>query len=135
MNTKPIYVSQTDSRLIRLRLPLHLAEKRLREAALRLQEELDRAVVVNDSARPDDVVALRSHVELEDLESGERERYTLVLPGHGGIVDEPLSVFSPLGTALLGYAAGDEIVWTMPGGLRRLRLLAVTRPVETGAAS
>jgi regulator of nucleoside diphosphate kinase len=32
---------------------------------------------------------------------------------------------APLGTALLGYRAGDRVEWRVPGGLRRFRIEAV----------
>jgi regulator of nucleoside diphosphate kinase len=44
-----------------------------------------------------------------------------------------LSVLAPLGTALLGCRQGDEVVWEMPGGVRRLRVERV-RPDSDAAA-
>ncbi len=128
MNTKPIYVSQTDSLKLRLRLPAFAEHKRFREAAHQLKAELDRAIIVNDDALSDDIVALDSFVSIQDLESGELEDYTLTLPELSDAALNRISVFSPLGTAMLGYAAGDEFSWSMPGGLRRLRIVAVSPP-------
>ncbi|MET0263489.1 MAG: GreA/GreB family elongation factor [Rariglobus sp.] len=131
MNTKPIYISQTDQRLIRQRLPYFIESKRSREAALQLQAELDRAIMVADDTLSPDIVALGCHVELHDLESGERDHYTLTLPENADADGHRISVFSPLGTALLGYANRDEFEWKMPGGLRRFRIAAVSRPGVT----
>jgi len=39
-----------------------------------------------------------------------------------------------LGTALFGYRQGDEVVWEMPGGVRRLRVEMVTPDWESAAA-
>jgi regulator of nucleoside diphosphate kinase len=125
MSSSRIHISLTDNGLIKSRLPVRLADKRLRESSLALLGELERAVIVADEALPAGAVALRSVVELEDLDSGERERYTLVLGTAEEAVEAPLSVFSPLGTALIGYRAGDELAWRMPGGVRRLRILSV----------
>lgn len=127
MNTKPIYISQTDSQQLRLRLPAFAEHKRFREAANQLRAELDRAVIVNDDALSNDIVALDSNVSVQDLESGERDDYTLTLPELSDPALNRISVFSPLGTALLGFAVGDEFTWTMPGGVRRLRILSVSR--------
>jgi regulator of nucleoside diphosphate kinase len=33
-----------------------------------------------------------------------------------------ISVLAPLGTAMLGYRVGDEFVWHVPHGLRRLKV-------------
>ncbi|HEY9250467.1 MAG TPA: GreA/GreB family elongation factor, partial [Rariglobus sp.] len=46
-----------------------------------------------------------------------------------------LSVFAPLGTALIGFPAGHEFTWEMPGGPRRLRILGVTPPDDFSAAA
>lgn len=127
MNSKPIYISQSDHRQIRQRLPLFLESKRFREASLLLQAEIDRAIVVADDTLSPDIASLGSRVELHDLESGERDYYTLTLPENADADDHRISVFSPLGTALLGYATSDEFTWTMPGGPRRFRIVSVTR--------
>lgn len=126
MNTKPIYISQSDNRQLRLRVPVFAENKRFREAAEQLRAELDRAIVVDDGALSPDIVAIDSAVVVEDLESHEQETYTITLPEMSDPVLNRLSVISPLGTALLGYAAGDEVTWTMPGGVRRLRIVSVT---------
>jgi regulator of nucleoside diphosphate kinase len=130
MSSPHIHISVTDSRLIRARLPARLSDKRLRESTLALLAELERAIIIADEALPPGVVALRSVVELEDLDSKERERYTLVLAADEDTPEPALSVFSPLGTALLGYRAGNELAWRMPGGVRRLRILTVNQPVS-----
>lgn len=130
MSLSPIHISVTDSRLIRSRLPARLSDKRLRESTLALLAELERAIIIADEALPPGVVSLRSIVELEDLDSEERERYTLVIASDEDTPAPALSVFSPLGTALLGYRAGNELAWRMPGGVRRLRILSVNQPVS-----
>ena len=38
------------------------------------------------------------------------------------ISEGKMSVFSPIGTALLGYAKGDVIEWTVPSGTRRIQI-------------
>jgi len=43
-----------------------------------------------------------------------------------------VSVLAPLGSALLGLRVGQEIDWRMPGGVRRVRVLAV--PYQPEAA-
>lgn len=126
MNPKPIYLSRGDEARIRARLPAFAGQKRSRSSIAGLLAEINRAVVVNDGSLPPDVVSLESAVEVVDQESSERETYVLSLPENSDPAQNRISVFSPLGTALLGYAAGDELVWTMPGGPRRLLIRSVT---------
>ncbi|HQY06476.1 MAG TPA: GreA/GreB family elongation factor, partial [Lacunisphaera sp.] len=97
-----------------------------------LRGELARAIVLDATAVPATAVGLNSRVELEDLDSGERESYVLTLPSAADPDQARISVLAPVGTALLGYRVGDEIAWPTPGGIRRLKLLQVTREPLAG---
>ncbi|WP_166822924.1 GreA/GreB family elongation factor [Thalassoroseus pseudoceratinae] len=90
-----------------------------------LQAELERAEVVDPKDVPSDVVVMRSTVELIDLVDGISEFYTLVYPQEADISRGRLSIFSPIGTAILGYRIGDVIEWQVPTRLRRARIVNV----------
>jgi len=94
-----------------------------------LREELARAHLVLPQLVPAEVVRLGSTFSVRDLDSGDLDSFTLVWPEHADIERSRISVFAPLGTAVLGYAVGDEITWRMPGGPRRFKLENVTPPV------
>ncbi len=98
------------------------------ETLLSLQKELERAQVVAPELLPENVVAMGSQVEIEDLESGEVDAYTLVFPDQADAAQGRLSIFAPIGTAILGFAEGDTFAWRTPGGTRKLRLRTVHRP-------
>lgn len=87
-----------------------------------LAGELRRARVVPWSQLTHDVVTMNSTVRLRDLETGEEETYTLVYPDQADIEANRLSVLAPVGTALLGYRAGDVVEWPVPGGVARFRV-------------
>ena len=95
-----------------------------------LREELERAVVLSSEDLPADVVTVGTRVRVRDVKSGERREMTLVYPEHADVDARRISVLAPLGTALLGYREGDEVEWVMPGGLTRLDIERVDRPVE-----
>lgn len=90
-----------------------------------LKGEVERAEVVPSDQIPPDVITLNSTAELLDLETGEIMQFTLVLPKDARIEDGKISVLAPLGTAMLGYQAGDEFEWAVPYGHRRLRVLHI----------
>lgn len=100
-----------------------------RDAWLRLREELDRAVILPSEVVSPQVARVGSTFTVRDLDSEERDTFTLVWPEQANVDEGRLSVLTPLGTAVIGYARGDEIVWKMPGGERRLLLEAVETPV------
>ncbi len=90
-----------------------------------LKAELARAEIVEAKDLPSDVITMNSRAELLDLDSGERMEFTVVFPRDADIEVRKISVLAPLGTAMLGYRVGDEFTWTVPYGVRRLKVIAV----------
>jgi regulator of nucleoside diphosphate kinase len=121
-----IYITQDDmTRLRRLIAGRYAANPMDREYLSTLEEELDRAEVVNPDKVPRDVITMGSEVRLKDLDSKEVKIYRLVFPNDVRFTENALSILAPVGTALLGYRAGDVIEWQVPKGTRRLRVLKV----------
>jgi regulator of nucleoside diphosphate kinase len=87
-----------------------------------LENELKRARIVAPEEIAPDVITINSRAELLDLQTGERMEFTLVLPADENVHDGKISVLAPLGTAMLGCRVGDEFVWHVPHGLRRLKV-------------
>ena len=88
----------------------------------KLEAELDRAEIVDAENIPANVITMRSTVRLKDLVSGEENTYSLVFPTEADFSQGKISVLAPIGTAILGYKSGDTIEWTVPSGLRRLKV-------------
>lgn len=90
-----------------------------------LDEELARATIVEDEALPPQTVALDSRVRFSDGSAEVRE-VTLVLPSEAAPDEGRISVLSPIGSALIGLRAGDNIDWPLPGGrIRRVHVVEV----------
>ena len=83
-----------------------------------LQAELDRAEVVEPHQMPPDVVTMNSTVQFELLETQQDFRLTLVYPRDIDGSADRVSIFAPVGSALLGLSVGDELAWPGPGGKR-----------------
>jgi regulator of nucleoside diphosphate kinase len=91
-----------------------------------LREELERARVVAESEAPASLVKMNSRVSFKELTTGKHRAVMLVYPEHADISAGRLSVYSPVGTALLGLTAGQEIEWELPQGrVARLRVIEV----------
>lgn len=90
-----------------------------------LEGELVAACVVAPPAIPPDVVTMNSTVHLLDLDTEERIVFTLVFPEEADMGSGRVSVLAPLGTAALGYRAGDILSWQVPDGVRRLQVVEV----------
>ena len=82
-----------------------------------LRDRLDRAVIVDQAAARSGVVAVGSRVEIED-EHG--ERMEVEISSIGGVSPD-----SPVGAALLGRKAGDEVEIAAPKGSWRARILSI----------
>ena len=94
--------------------------------AAMLREELDRALVVDEGELPQAFARLGSTVTFEDVPSGRVRTVQLVLPDAADIDLGRVSVFSPVGAALLGLTRGPTISLAADGGrpqvLRILKL-------------
>lgn len=133
MSTRKIFITQTDRQRLTEMVETALAGKNRDAASLKeLAQELALAETVEPKAVPPEVVTMNSRVVLQDLESGERTEYVLVFPEQADVGRGRLSVVSPIGTAILGYAKGDSIVWQTPGGPRQIRI--VDLPYQPEAA-
>lgn len=109
------------------------SEGRHAEAVELLDAELARAKVVSQKKVASDVVTMRSRVVVEDTASGRVHDVTLAYPEEVAAGESRLSVLAPVGIAVLGLKAGDEISWRMPGGTTTvLRVLSV--PFQPEAA-
>jgi transcription elongation factor GreA len=91
-----------------------LLERRIRM----LRDRLHRAVIVDESARSTDTVGVGSSVEIED-EQGERMQ--VEISSVGGVSPD-----SPVGHALMGRKAGDEVTIDAPRGSWRARIVSVS---------
>lgn len=124
MSQRKLHVTIQDRQRLTDMLEEALARNSRDAAFLKdLARELALAEAVEPQNVPPDVVTMNSRVVLQDAESGEKMDYTLVFPENADIENGRLSVVSPIGTAILGYAKGDTIVWHTPGGPRKLIIL------------
>src|SRR5205085_6251277 len=80
-----------------------------RKNAAMLQEELKKATLVERDEIPDDVIRLNSKVLIKEGTKNKLMELVLVVPEKADIKERRVSVFAPIGTALLGFRQGEEI--------------------------
>lgn len=123
MNSRQIWMTTHDmERLSRLIEGVKAAESKKKPYLKQLEQELDRAKMVDPKSIPGDVITMNSVVRIRDLESGEAMQYSLVFPSDARIEEGRISILSALGTALIGYRVGDAIEWEMPSGLKHWKV-------------
>jgi len=135
MRNRPIVITRIDAARLRELLATRARAERDQDHLQELAEELERARIAESEDVPADVITIHTRIQVLDLGSGERRELTLVLPRESDASAGRISVLAPLGTALLGFRAGDEVEWQMPGGLRRLRIESVRPPAELQACA
>ena len=96
-----------------------------------LEHELTKAEVVAPAGIPPDVITMNSRVCLQDMDSGEDLVYTLVFPGDADVDSGKISVLAPIGTAMIGYRTGDRITWSVPGGVKKLKVKKILYQPES----
>ena len=69
------------------------------------------------------VVVIGSCVRVQD--GGGDSKFRIVEPADADIAEERISSESPLGRALMGRHAGDEVRFRVPGGVRSVTVVEV----------
>lgn len=88
-----------------------------------LKSILAQAQIVDDISKTD-VVQIGTKVTIEDAE-GEKETYTVVGRAESDPVEGKISYESPLGSALMGHAKGDEVKVLAPDGVFKVKILKI----------
>lgn len=94
-----------------------------------LEHEIERAIVVEPVRVARDVVTMNSRVVLRL--NDEKEEVALVYPQDADERDRKLSVFSELGTAILGFQQGDAIDCMVADRTRRILIEKVVYQPES----
>ncbi|MBX5440206.1 MAG: GreA/GreB family elongation factor [Solirubrobacteraceae bacterium] len=112
------------------RLAIGEDEMVVRARIAQMESLLRQATVVHHEPSGEDVVGLGSQVTLEDVASGRSTTHE-VIAWQDGAGAGVVSAASPVGQAILGRAAGEEVDVQLPGGrTRRLRIVAVETVAE-----
>ena len=92
-----------------------------------LEELILNAVIVDESKIDTSIVNMGSTVKVYDVEFDETDEYSIVGSNEVDALANKISDMSPIGKALIGKKAGDEVTVETPGGLVHLRVIEVSR--------
>ena len=98
-------------------------EARIKE----LEELIENAVILDESNIDSSVVSLGSTVKLLNKNAKAEFTYALVGSNEANPAEGKISDQSPIGAALIGKKAGDEITVEVPNGTLAMKILEVTR--------
>lgn len=121
MNTENLLIKKTDFEKIS-----HLVSQHNTDLAALLDEELQRASIVEDGELPVDVASMNSTISFVDLDAKKEQTVTLVYPHEASLEENKVSILAPIGAALIGLRVGQSIKWPLPNGKNRnLQVTAV----------
>lgn len=133
MSTRPkIIISSLDTE--RLETLLASLPKGAFPGKGELEEELDRADIVEPDKVPSTVITMNSTVQFREESSSRSFTLTLVYPKDMDSSSNKVSILAPVGSALIGLSVGDSIEWPKPGGgMLRVRVEDVVfQPERSG---
>ncbi|MDD2982147.1 MAG: GreA/GreB family elongation factor [Crocinitomicaceae bacterium] len=105
---------------------IDVSENLMNQCIHKLKQELSTAIVIEDEDFPSDVIRLNSIVDVETPFGIMKAQ--LVLPNMSNTAEKKISLLTPMGSAILGYAEGDEIMWSFPNGEKLIKILKVINP-------
>ena len=98
-------------------------EARIKE----LEELLENAVILDESTIDTSVVSLGSTVKVLNAAMNAEITYDLVGSNEANPLEGKISDQSPIGAALIGKRAGDEVAVEVPNGTVQMKVLEVSR--------
>jgi len=115
-------LSDIEEQLRKIKLPAERFDE--------LEKELVRAKVVNLKDLAPDVVAIGSQVTFKISKFDKYLTKTLCLPLDMHKYEDGISIFAPIGSALIGLRAGQKISWNTKSGEQQIDILEVKRKVR-----
>ncbi|MDD5019431.1 MAG: transcription elongation factor GreA [Candidatus Omnitrophica bacterium] len=103
------------------------AQGHLEKKIAELESKLSRARIIENENIPSDKVYIGASVKLLDIDTQEESEYMLVSPTEADYTQNKLSIESPIGKALLGRQAGEEVDIQVPAGTLKYRIVSISR--------
>jgi transcription elongation factor GreA len=98
-----------------------MIEARIREYEVKLAL----SEVIDPTELSGERVMFGATVTIEDADSGDEKRYTIVGDHEADIKKARISISSPIARALIGKSIGDATTFKTPGGIREVEVIEV----------
>lgn len=99
-------------------------DETLRKSVKKIVGELETAQILDDADMPDDIVRFNSVITIE-AKDGWSKTFQLVLPINSNFKEDKISILTPMGAAVMGYATNDNVIWEFPNGVKELSIKKV----------
>lgn len=120
---RTVYITDYDYKRLELLLDImNSVPQNRRDDLSCLENELETCKVVAPDEMPGNVVTLNSRIKYLDLDTSQEGVVTLVFPSNADQSAGRISVTTPMGAAILGYAEGDVVAWKVYSGKKTIRI-------------
>jgi transcription elongation factor GreA len=96
-------------------------EKKIHE----IEQKLANSEIMDITNLPNDRIGFGSIVTLKNIGNGDKVTYQIVGPDESDIPSGRISIASPLGKALIGKEADEEVTVQTPGGTKNYAILKI----------
>lgn len=96
-------------------------DETLRKSVKKLVGELESAQICDEADMPKDVIRFNTMITIVS-KNGWRRKFKLVMPNDSDVRNDKISILTPMGAAVMGYAEGDSLVWEFPSGEQKLTI-------------
>ncbi|MGL4395541.1 MAG: transcription elongation factor GreA [Hyphomicrobium sp.] len=90
-----------------------------------LEDKISRAEVIDTSRLSGETIKFGATVHLEDEDTGDKVKYTIVGDVEANLRDGKISISSPIARALIGKTKGESVEVTTPKGSRSFQVLKI----------
>jgi regulator of nucleoside diphosphate kinase len=130
-NMKPIPVfCKKDYQFLRELISKSKNDINAKEAGL-LSQELDRAIISEESIHDNSIIRINSHVTIEDVKANTQMKIQIVLPSLSDVKERKISILAPLSVAIIGFKQNDQVDWELPSGIKTLKIIQVNNTVPS----
>lgn len=103
-------------------------EQAFNEARIReLSEQLTTAQFIDDMKFPEGKVYIGVKVKLKNIDSDTFDEFTIVSESEADVMENKISINSPISKGLLGREKGDTVNITIPAGNINYEIIEITR--------
>lgn len=96
-----------------------------------LSQELDRAIISEESIHDNSIIRISSHVIIEDVKANTQMKIQIVLPSLADVKERKISILAPLSVAIIGFKENDQVDWELPSGIKTLKIIQVNNTVPS----
>ncbi len=102
------------------------AQLKLENKIAQMKATLAEAKIVDTSRLSSDCVQILSTVEMTNLATKAKMKYTIVSESEANLREGKISITTPIAQGLLNHKVGDEVEVKIPRGIIKLRIESIT---------